>query len=150
MTPEGEHLALRQEEAIQDSFARQAFMNHLGARLMTVRRGWCEVITARIIGDGSDYGTVKISVLLAELRSIVNDAAFTTKSSEASDTALITVESKINFIAPARGDALVAQGQIVHPGKTLTVCRANVLCLENGKEKLCATSVSIFISIKKE
>jgi hypothetical protein len=44
MTPEGEHLALRQEEAIKDSFARQAFMNHLGARLMTVRRGWCEVI----------------------------------------------------------------------------------------------------------
>jgi len=150
MTPEGEHLALRQEEAIKDSFARQAFMNHLGARLMTVRRGWCEVIVDYRPELTQQHGYFHGAVIGAIADNASGYAAFTTKSSEASDTALITVEYKINFIAPARGDALVAQGQIVHPGKTLTVCRANVLCLENGKEKLCATSLSTFISIKKE
>ena len=117
---------------------------------MTVRRGWCEVIVDYRPELSQQHGYFHGAVIGAIADNASGYGAFTTKSSEASDTALITVEYKINFIAPARGDALVAQGQIVHPGKTLTVCRANVLCLENGKEKLCATSVSTLISIKKE
>jgi hypothetical protein len=81
MTPEGEHLALRQEEAIRDSFARQAFMNHLGARLMTVLRGWCEVIVDYRPELSQQHGYFHGAVIGAIVDNASGYPAFTTKSS---------------------------------------------------------------------
>ncbi len=40
-------------------------------------------------------------------------------------SSLVTVEYKINILAPAQGD-LVARGEVMRPGRTLTVTRAEV------------------------
>jgi acyl-coenzyme A thioesterase PaaI-like protein len=48
------------------------------------------------------------------------------------------VEYKMNFFAPGRGDAAVARAQVVHAGRTLTVCQVEVFAQSEGNETLCA------------
>ena len=52
--------------------------------------------------------------------------------------AVVTAEIKINLIAPARGEKLVAIGKLVKPGKRLCVVTSEVFAVENGQEKLIA------------
>lgn len=51
---------------------------------------------------------------------------------------MLTVEYKVNFLAPARGEKLVARGEVVSAGRRLFVCRAEVAAVENGEERTCA------------
>ncbi len=52
---------------------------------------------------------------------------------------VLTVEYKVNFLAPAWGEKLVARGEVVSAGRRLFVCRAEVAAVENGEERTCAT-----------
>ena len=54
------------------------------------------------------------------------------------NASVLTVEYKMNFVAPAKGEALVARGNILRSGRTLIVTQANVFALEKGEESLCA------------
>ena len=51
---------------------------------------------------------------------------------------MLTVEYKMNLIAPADGEKLIARGQVVRPGRTLIVAKAEVFAVREGKETLCA------------
>jgi acyl-coenzyme A thioesterase PaaI-like protein len=51
---------------------------------------------------------------------------------------VLTVEYKLNLVAPADGEQLIARGAVVRPGRTLIVTRAEVFAVKNGKETLCA------------
>ncbi len=51
---------------------------------------------------------------------------------------MLTVEYKINLVAPADGEKLIARGKVVRPGRTLVVTQAEVFAVKDGKEKLCA------------
>ena len=51
---------------------------------------------------------------------------------------VLTVEDKLNLVAPADGEQLIARGAVVRPGRTLIVTRAEVFAVKNGKETLCA------------
>jgi uncharacterized protein (TIGR00369 family) len=62
-------------------------------------------------------------------------AAFTLMPADAS---VLTVEYKINMLAPARGERLVARGEVLKPGRTLSIVRADVVALEGGRETLIA------------
>ncbi len=62
-------------------------------------------------------------------------AAMTVVSATAS---VLTVEYKMNLVAPADGDKLIARGKVVRPGKTLIVTQAEVFALKDGHETLCA------------
>jgi acyl-coenzyme A thioesterase PaaI-like protein len=55
------------------------------------------------------------------------------------DASVLTVEFKINLLAPARGDLLVAVGMVVKPGRTLSITRADVYGRTNGRQELIAT-----------
>ncbi|MDO5288325.1 MAG: PaaI family thioesterase [Pseudomonadota bacterium] len=50
-----------------------------------------------------------------------------------------TVDATIKLLAPARGNRLRAHGRVVQPGKTLSVCAADVYVLDGAHETLCAT-----------
>lgn len=51
-----------------------------------------------------------------------------------------TVDASVKFVAPARGTQIVARGRVVQPGKTLSVCAADVFAVDaEGREQLCAT-----------
>jgi uncharacterized protein (TIGR00369 family) len=51
---------------------------------------------------------------------------------------VLTVEYKMNLVAPADGEKLIARGAVVRPGRTLIVTKAEVFAVKNGKETLCA------------
>ena len=63
-------------------------------------------------------------------------AAFTLMPADAS---VLTVEYKINMLAPAEGDLLLARGMVIKPGRTLSIARADVFGVRDGREKLVAT-----------
>jgi acyl-coenzyme A thioesterase PaaI-like protein len=53
-------------------------------------------------------------------------------------SSVLTVEYKINLLAPARGERLIARGQVLKPGRTLSIVRADVYALAAGRETLVA------------
>jgi acyl-coenzyme A thioesterase PaaI-like protein len=60
---------------------------------------------------------------------------------------VLSVEYKLNFVAPARGELLIARGQVIRAGRTLTVCRADVHVVRDGAEIICATLLSTIMAL---
>ncbi len=58
-----------------------------------------------------------------------------------SESSILTVEYKLNLIAPGDGYLLIGRARVIQPGRTLTVCRSEVFVVKNGIEKLSATSL---------
>jgi len=104
---------------VTDSFSRQGFMALLGATITRVEPGLVE-IEAPFRGDlTQQHGYFHAGVTSALADTAGGYAGFTLFPA---DSSLLTVEFKINLIAPARGDRLAARGQVVKSGRTLTVC----------------------------
>lgn len=64
------------------------------------------------------------------------------------DEAALTAEYKINLLAPADGDRLIAVGKIIKSGRTLIVCQGDVFVEKNGKRKLCAYMLMTMCVVK--
>ena len=58
------------------------------------------------------------------------------------DTDVLAVEFKINLLAPARGEGFLACGRVLRPGRTLTVCQADVFTTGTAERILIATMLS--------
>lgn len=56
-------------------------------------------------------------------------------------------ECKINFLALGRGEALIARGEVIKPGRTMIVCRADVFSVVAGEETLCATMLATTVCV---
>ncbi|MCI0863731.1 MAG: PaaI family thioesterase, partial [Chloroflexi bacterium] len=85
------------------------------------------------------HGFIHGGIVTAIVDSACGYAAF---SLSAPDTAILTVEYKVNFIAPAKGQRLIARGEVVRPGSTVTVCKGDVLAYDGDEEKLVATMLT--------
>jgi len=66
------------------------------------------------------------------------------------DSAVLSVEYKINFVSPAVGERMIARGRVTKPGRTVTVCGGDVYALGDGKEKLVATMLGTMMTIREE
>lgn len=124
------------ERRVRESFARQGFMKHLGAELVSLEPGGV-VIRVSFCGElTQQHGYFHAGVTGAIADSACGYAAFTLMGAEDS---VLTVEYKINLLAPADGEELVARARVVRPGKTLKVCMADVFARKGGMENHCAT-----------
>ena len=63
------------------------------------------------------------------------------------DSSVLTVEYKINLVAPAQGDVLIARGRVLRAGRTLKICTADVFVVNGEQEILCATSLSTIMAL---
>jgi len=123
---------------VERMLAGQPFMELLGVRLGHVEPGKAELrlpykreLTQH---DGFFHGGV-----IATLADNVGGAAgYTTLPPGMGG---LTVEIKVNLLAPGVGEELIARGEVVRAGKRLVVCRSDVFALRDGKETLCATSL---------
>jgi len=61
----------------------------------------------------------------------------------------LTVEFKINLIAPADGDKLVAMGRVLKPGRTLTICELEVVAVKDGTSTVCARGLQTLIRLNE-
>src|SRR5688500_8082688 len=110
------------------SFARQKAMALIGARLTAVEPGATEVSLPYREDLTQQKGFVHGGIIGMIADTACGYAAFSLMPAGCS---LVTVEYKINILAPARG-ALVARGEVVRAGRSLTVARAEVYA-EDGK-----------------
>jgi uncharacterized protein (TIGR00369 family) len=122
--PADPHFASR----IRDSFNRQKAMTLIGATLGSVAPGAVE-ITLRFRDDLTQQkGYIHGGIIGMIADSAAGYAAY---SLMPADCSLVTVEYKMNILAPATS-ALTARGEVVKPGRTLTVARAEVYA-QDGK-----------------
>lgn len=127
------------ETRIRDSFSRQAAMHTLGAVLGRVAPGEVEIEMPYRADLAQQHGYMHGGIITAILDSACGYAAL---SLSATDTAVLTVEYKVNFIAPAKGERFVARGEVLRPGATVTVCKGDVVAIEDGEEKLVTTMLT--------
>lgn len=124
------------ERDVRDSFARQGLMGTLGAELAELAPGRAVIVADYHDGLGQQHGFFHGGVIGAIGDSAGGYAAFSLMPPESN---VLTVEYKMNIVAPGRGQRLIARGEVVRPGRTLTVARADVFAVEDGAEMLCAT-----------
>ena len=122
------------EQAVRESFARQGIMAHIGARLGVIRPGYVEIIAPYSDDLSQQHGFFHGGVVGTIADSAGGYAAFTLMGA---GDGVLTVEYKINLVAPADGDTLIARAEVVRPGRTLSVSQAQVFASKNGQETLC-------------
>jgi uncharacterized protein (TIGR00369 family) len=123
------------EARVRASFARQGAMRLIGARLAELRPGFCAIELPFREDLTQQHGYVHAGIVSTIVDSAGGYAAFTLFPADAS---VLTVEYKLNLIAPAEGDRLVAQAEVMKPGRTLAITRGEVYAESAGKRKLCA------------
>ena len=122
-------------DRVRASFAKQHAMDLIHATLPVVEPGLTEIHLPHWAGVEQQHGFVHGGVVGMIADSAAGYAAMTLVSASAS---VLTVEYKMNLVAPADGEKLIARGQVVRPGRTLVVTQAEVFAVKDGKEKLCA------------
>ena len=127
------------ESKVRASFARQGLMRHLGAEISALRPGYCEIQTSFRDELSQQNGYFHAGVTGAIADSACGYAAF---SLAPRDSSVLTVEYKMNLLAPARGETLIARGNVIRSGKTLKICRGDVFVVKAGVEELCATTLA--------
>jgi uncharacterized protein (TIGR00369 family) len=127
------------ETKVRESFGKQTAMQTLGAVMGRVEPGEVEIEMPYRADLTQQHGFIHGGIVTAIVDSACGYAAF---SLSAPDTAVLTVEYKVNFVAPAKGDRLVAWGEVVRPGAAITVCKGEVLAYDDGEEKLVASMLT--------
>lgn len=120
---------------VRASFALQHAMDLIHASLPLVEPGRTEIHVPHWEGIEQQHGFVHGGVVGMIADSAAGYAAMSVVPEDAS---VLTVEYKMNLLAPADGEKLIARGKVVRPGRTLIVTQAEVFALKNGQEKLCA------------
>jgi uncharacterized protein (TIGR00369 family) len=116
------------EQRCRASFARQKAMALIGAQLTVVEPGYVEIALPYREDLTQQKGFVHGGIIGMIADTACGYCAF---SLMPADCSLVTVEYKINILTPARS-ALLAKGQVVKPGRTLTIARAEVYA-DDGK-----------------
>lgn len=121
---------------VRQSFARQAAMRTLGATLTVVKAGQVEITLPWAEPLTQQHGFLHAGMVATALDSACGYAGF---SLMAADAAVLTIEFKINLLAPAQGQHFRMVGTVIKPGRTVTVCEGHAWAIDGGREKLVAT-----------
>jgi uncharacterized protein (TIGR00369 family) len=127
---------------VRRSFARQAFMGLLGARLGDIAPGAVDIVLPLRPELSQQHGFAHAGAAWAIADSAAGYAAQTLMAAE---DGVLTVELKINLLAPARGERLIARGRVERAGRQLTVARSDVVAVEDGREVAVALAVGTFM-----
>ncbi len=132
-------------ERVVASFDRQRVMQELGIVLVDVRPG--EVDLAMPYADRltQQHGFIHAGIVSTALDSACGYAAFSLMSA---DAAVLTVEFKINLLAPAAGERFVFRAAVVKPGRTLTVCDARAYAIRDAGEVLIASMTGTLMAVR--
>lgn len=130
------------EAAVRASFERQRFMNTLGARLAHVAPGRVEIELPYSATLSQQHGYLHAGVLATIADSACGYAALTLCEP---GMEVLSVEFKLNLLAPARAPRFLAAGEVVRSGRTLSVCRADVFGIERESRELVATMTATII-----
>lgn len=132
------------QQRIRESFHRQRFMETIGAELVEVKPGSCEIQVPYAKSLTQQHGYFHAGVVGAIADSAGTYAAYTLMPAESS---ILTVEYKLNLLNPANGNVIIARGYVIKSGRTLSIAKAEVLAEKNGIRTICATSLMTLIQL---
>jgi uncharacterized protein (TIGR00369 family) len=141
MSPQDPNFADR----VRDSFCRQGIMAHIGATLTRIEAGCCEIELPFRDELSQQHGFFHAGVVSTIADSAGGYAAF---SLFPADSSVLTVEFKINFLAPANGEKMRATGKVIKSGRTLTICELQAFAIKGGSEKLCAHGMATLMCMQ--
>lgn len=133
------------KQKVEESFRLQKFMDFIGAKLIKVEPGFCEIHLPYHENLTQQNGFFHAGIISTLADNAAGYASFTLMEEDAS---VLSVEFKLNLMAPGIGDLLIARANVLKSGKTLTICRADVFTRKDGMEKLCAASQATLIQLK--
>lgn len=122
-------------ESVAASFQKQGAMHLIRATLPVVEHGLTEIHVPHWDGVEQQHGFVHGGIVGMIADSAAGYAAMTMVPAGAS---VLSVEYKINMVAPADGQKLIARGRVIRPGRTLIITTAEVFAVNDSKETLCA------------
>jgi uncharacterized protein (TIGR00369 family) len=128
---------------VRDSFARQRMMHLLGAELTTVLPGQIEIVLPFRSELTQQHGYIHAAAVAAIADSACGYAALTLMEPAQE---VLSVEFKVNLLAPAVGERFVAAGKVLRSGRTLSVCTAEVHAVQSGSGKLIAAMQATMIA----
>lgn len=135
------------ENRVRASFCRQKLMGAIGAELTRLVPGEAEISLKYRDDLTQQHGFVHAGIIATIADTASGYAAF---SLMPADTAVLTVEYKINLISPAVGELFIARGRVIRPGKRLSVCTAEVMAYHQGKGKTVATMLATLMALPNQ
>jgi len=129
---------------VRESFARQGAMATIGARLSAVAPGYCAIELVPTPAVSQQHGYVHAGVIAMIVDSAGGYAGYSLFPATAS---VLSVEFKLNLLAPAQGERIVAEGFVVKSGRTLTIARGEVHAESVGRRTLVALMQQTLIAM---
>ena len=134
------------EVRVRASFAKQGLMETLGASIAHASPGRVEIAMPAAPRISQQHGFVHAGAVASIADSAAGYAALTLMPPGAG---VLTVEFKINLLAPAVGDRIVARGRVIKAGRTITLAQTDVFAENGGQEKLIALLSATLMTIEK-
>ena len=108
---------------VRESFSRQGLMKTFGAEIALLEVGRAEIHVPYREDLTQQHGYFHAGVSGAIADTACGYAAYTLMPA---DSSVLTVEFKMNLLAPAEGKKLMARARVLRSGKTLKICGADV------------------------
>jgi uncharacterized protein (TIGR00369 family) len=129
---------------VLESFSKQQAMSTIGATLSRVEAGHVEIELPYRESLTQQHGFLHAGIVTAVLDSSCGYAAFTLMPPGAG---VLSVEFKVNLLAPAKGLVLVARGRVIRAGRTITVCQADAFMRVDDREVPVATMLATMMTV---
>ena len=129
---------------VSESFARQGLMQALGIELKEIGPGRCTLVAGHHSDLLQQQGYFHGALIGAMLDSAGGYAAYSLMPPQSE---VLAIEYKVNFLAAAEGERLVARGKVVKPGRTLSVTSVEAFCVQGDVERLCAVMLQSLIRV---
>ena len=132
------------EEKVRKSFARQQAMETLGIILEKIEPGRIELRMPYNEAYTQQHGFLHAGIVSTALDSACGYSAFSLMPKEA---AVLSIEYKINLLAPAKGDSFIFIGRVLKAGKTVSVCLSEADSENSGERKLIAQMTGTMMTV---
>ncbi len=133
------------EERVRSSFARQQAMATLGVELTVVTPGTIEIEMPFSQALTQQHGFLHAGIIATALDSACGYAAFSLMPENAG---VLTIEFKVNLLAPGKGERFLFRGSVTKPGRTIIVADGQAYAFgDDGEAKLIATMTGTMMTI---
>lgn len=132
------------EARVRDSFSRQKAMATIGARLLRVAAGEVDIELPYRDDLTQQHGFLHAGIVGAVLDSACGYAAY---SLMPPDAAVLAIEYKVNLLAPAKGERVIARARVKKAGRTIMVCEADAFAVTGQEEKLVASMTGTMMCV---
>ena len=133
------------EARVRSSFEKQRVMHTMGVTIERIAPGEVDLKLPFREDLTQQHGFLHAGVVTTVADSACGYAALSLMPPGAG---VLSIEFKVNLLAPAKGEAIVARGRVVKAGRTVSVVHGDVFALDGGQEKLVSTMVGTMMVVQ--